>query len=266
MTAVVMVLLAWLLFGGSHLLLSTPMVRNSVSNRLGASRFVVFYTLIAAVTISLLIVAVARYGGVGLAGPNLAAVPPARWLLGGIAFVGAALTIAGLLGYARSPMAVLALRWRASEEAREKPLPPGSVVERITRHPFFVGIALLMGAHALLASKLVGTLYFGGFVLLALIGIPMQDHKLRERHGELYGQYMANTSAMPFAAAGRASDIGDSGADRIWPALLAAIAGAIILALLHPLWQLGYGASFAALVLVGGLIAVARQLQKGRAQ
>jgi hypothetical protein len=50
------VLTAWLVFGGSHLLLSAPPLRASLSNKLGASRFVVFYTLITAVSLSLLIV------------------------------------------------------------------------------------------------------------------------------------------------------------------------------------------------------------------
>jgi uncharacterized membrane protein len=255
------VLSVWLLFGGSHLLLSAPPLRSLLSKRLGQRPFVLFYTLIAAVSLSLLIVAVVRYGGDGVPGPNLADLPAARWTLGGIALIGAVLMIAGLLNYPRSPMSVLARRGRATNNEESKPLPTPGAVERITRHPFFVGLALLMGAHTLLASTLAGTVYFFGFVVLSLIGIPMQDRKLHLRHGDLYGDYLSNSSAMPFAAVRRSSEIVKG---RVWPIFAASIAGATMLAVLHPLWRLGHGAPFAALVLIGGLYGVAKQLRHGR--
>ena len=261
MSPAIAVLTAWLVFGGSHLLLSAPPLRASLSNKLGASRFVVFYTLIAAVSLSLLIATVANNGGDGLGGLNLATVPAARWTLGGIAMIGAVLATAGIVNYSRSPMAVLARRWRAPNDSKRKPLAPPTAVERITRHPFFIGLALLMGAHALLASTLAGAVYFVGFALLALIGIPMQDRKLRERHGDLYGAYLAHSSAVPFAAVRLSSD---GARERVWPVLVASIAGAILLAALHPLWRLGYGAPFAAVVLIGGLYGVAKQLRHSR--
>lgn len=65
--------------------------------------------------------------------------------------------------YDRSPYAVL---------GKESFFPPRGL-ERVTRHPFFVGLALFAVAHALLATRLVGAVF---------------EERLRE------------TSTVPFAA------------------------------------------------------------------
>ena len=262
MNPAIWVLGAWLLFGGSHLLLGWPWLRTALCDALGERRFLMIYTLIAAISLTLLAITVARHGGDGRHGLNLTAIPAARWSLGAIALIGAALATAGLVNYSRSPMAVLARRLRAPHEAKCKPLRAPAAVERITRHPFFVGIALLMGAHALLASTLAGTVFFAGFTLLALIGIPMQDRKLQARHGDVYGAYLDASSAVPFVAASRRSV--DGAEERVWPVLLASIVGAALLAALHPIWRLAHGALFAALVNIGGLYAVAKQFRNSR--
>lgn len=261
MNPVIAVTSAWLLFGGSHLLLSWPWVRIRLGNRLGERGFVILYALIAAVSLILLSIAAAYYGGDGPRGPSLATIPMARWSLGFIAFVGTALTVAGLANYSRSPMAVLARRIRQPDNIGSKPLANPAHVERITRHPFFVGIAILMGAHVLLASTLSGAVFFAGFVLLALIGIPMQDRKLRARHGTVYRGYLEKSSVVPFAAALDPNDR-TSTSSPVWPIAVTSIAGAILFALLHPVWTMGYGAIFVALVNIGGLFAVAKQLRR----
>ena len=247
------VLSAWLLFGGSHLLLSSSPLRGMLVARLGVTGFVACYCLIATLGLGLLIVVTARFGADGIAGPNLARIPLARWSLGAVAALGAVLAVAGIAGFSRSPIAVLARRWRAREVVG--PLPRRTLVDRVTRHPFFVGLALLMGAHALLASTLSGAVYFAGFALLAAVGIPLQDRKLLERHGETYAAYLRESSVLPSVHPRGV------GAPAPWPELLVAIAGAAALAGLHPLWRWGNGAAFAAVVLVGGLVAVGRQLR-----
>lgn len=249
--------IAWLLFGGSHLLLSSSPLRAALSRRLGTGGFVIGYTAVATVTLGLLIVAVWRLGGAGSPGLNLAAEPAARWTLGALALAGAALAIGGLVDYGRSPMAELARRGRAPGAVDARPLRPPVGFARITRHPFFAGLALLMAAHVLLAATLAQAVYFAGFALLAAIGMPLQDRKLLERHGEIYAEYLRHTSLVPFAAARRAG----AGAGPGWSVGMTAIGGAVAVALLHPLWRIGHGAPFAILVLIGGLYAVARQLR-----
>lgn len=262
MTAIIAVLGAWLLFGGTHLLLSWPPVRQWLADRLGAAKFVAIYSAVAAFSLTLLAVVVAHYGGDGPRGIDLASNPVAKWSLGAVAFVGMALAAAGIVNYPHSAVAVLARRMRSSDAAKRQPLSAPSTIERVTRHPFFVGLALLMAAHVLMASTVPGAIFFAGFTLLALIGIPMLDRKLRERHGQVYSSYEDATSANPFAAP-RAAPDGSS--QRVWPVTVTALAGATIMTLLHPVWRLDHGAWFAVLIAIGGLFAVVKQLWRSRA-
>jgi len=252
---------AWALFGGSHLLLSWPPVRRWLTDRLGDTPFIAAYTGVAAVSLLLLAVVVAREGGNGPPALNLAAVPAAKWSLGAIAFLGTALATAGLAGYSRSAIAVLARRMRASHDARQQPLREPTPIEGVTRHPFFVGLALAMGAHALLAETLSMMIFFSGFALLALIGIPMQDRKLRQRHGSVYDEFEDATSAVPFAGA---TSQDTSSPARVGRVLVSGILAATAVGALHPLWQFGHGASFAVAVAIGGLFTTARQVWRAQ--
>src|SRR5262249_59741877 len=71
---------------------------------------------------------------------------------------------------------------------------------RITRHGFFAGLALFALAHALIAPHLIGTVGFAGLALVPIIGARHQDAKLLARGGKPYADYLAATSAVPFAA------------------------------------------------------------------
>ena len=259
MTPAVIVALAWLAFGGSHLLLSSSPLRGWIVRRYDEKRFVLAYTGVAIVSMSLLIAAVTVYGSKGQLGLAMNSEPIARWLLMGVAAFGAALAVAGIAGYTRSPMSRLAGQRRAGHHTPESAVLPPAGVARITRHPFFVGIALLMGAHVLLATSWATATYFGGFVLLALLGIPMQDRKLRAQHGEAYGRYLDQTTALPFTG-NRPDPPAGAGVD--WSALGVAAVGTAVLYALHPLWRMGNGASFAALTLLGGAAAVLIRIRR----
>jgi len=65
-----------------------------------------------------------------------------------------------------------------AERALQTAHPRAARVERVTRHPFFVGVALLASAHLLLATRLVGTVFFAGLAALAILGAWHQDRKL----------------------------------------------------------------------------------------
>jgi hypothetical protein len=105
--------------------------------------------------------------------------------------------------------------------------------------------------------------YFLGFAVLAQLGIPLQDRKLRARHGRAYQEFLEQTTALPLAQPQR-TPAPASGS--VIPTILAACAGAALLGIMHPIWRIGHGATFAALVLVGGLLAVARQLRASRTE
>lgn len=242
------VLAAWLLFGGSHLLLASSPLREHLVARLGERGFTLAFATLAATTLSLLAATVALHGGDGAAALNLRANPVARWTLAALAALGIALAVAGLANYFRAPIAAL----RRGGRVR-----PPAAVELITRHPFFVGLALAMAAHALLATTLAQAMYFAGFVVLALAGIPMQDRKLRRRHGAVWADYEAATPALPFTS-GRPPR-------PAWRELVVPAAGAALVIALHPVWQLGHGAPFALLLAAGGLGASVRQVRASKA-
>ena len=73
-------------------------------------------------------------------------------------------------------------------------------VERVTRHALFVGVALLGAGHALLATRLVGTVLMGGLAVVAVAGAWHQDRKLLRQRGEPYAAYLEATSTVPFGA------------------------------------------------------------------
>jgi uncharacterized membrane protein len=188
MEPAITIALYWVLFGGTHLAFATGRTRAWLVRRLGDRGFELFFSLVAAATLGLLVHAFAGLRLDGVGGLALAAVPVARALLYGVAFAGMTLAIAGVLAFPASPMA-----------------PPGIVrpprgLARVTRHAFFAGMALLASAHLLLATRLTGAVFFAGIFLLVTLGARLQDRKLLARHGAPYADYLATTSGIPFAA------------------------------------------------------------------
>ncbi|MDZ4813373.1 MAG: NnrU family protein [Pseudomonadota bacterium] len=247
MNAALMVLLAWLLFAGTHLLMGLPACRDVLVRSLGEQKFVAVFSAVAAIGLAVLAATVAIYGGDGARGLALGSVPAVHALLAMLAFLGLSLSMAGLLNYVRSPMALFRTQLR-----------PAAGIERVTRHAFFMGLTLFATAHALLVPTLALCIYFVGFALLATIGAVLQDRKLLVRHGTAYRDYMAVTSLIPFAALvqGRQAISVD---DRLIRQFALSAALALLLLALHPLWSLHHGAPFAGAMAVGGVFAAARR-------
>ena len=193
MESALTIALYWLLFGGSHLALASGRVRAWLVDRLGAQGFVYAFSLVAVVTYGLLVHAYAGLRFEGAAGLALAAVPVARAVLYGVSFAGITLAIAGVLVFPASPMSPPGM-------VRPGAVRPPRGLARITRHAFFAGTAMMAGAHALLATRLTGVVFFAGTFLLVTLGAWLQDRKLLRRHGAPYADYLAVTSGVPFAA------------------------------------------------------------------
>lgn len=253
MKAPIIVLSAWLLFAGTHLLLGLPL-RARLVRKLGEQRFVALFSAIATVTMGLLAAAVARFGGEGPVGFALAQFPSARALVGIIAFLGITLAIAGMMNYMRSPMALFRTQMH-----------PPSGIERVTRHAFFMGLAVFAIAHAVLAPTLAVAIYFAGFAALAGGGALWQDRKLIGRYGDWYVSYMRATSVLPFVALlqRRQAFVAD---DRIGRRLLVSAAIALLLLATHRWWSAFNGATFASVMAVGGACVSARRWWHSRAR
>ena len=63
-----------------------------------------------------------------------------------------------------------------------------------------VGISIFGVAHALMATRLTGTVFFSGFVVLAVVGSLHQDRRLLRARGAPYAGYLEQTSFFPAAA------------------------------------------------------------------
>jgi uncharacterized membrane protein len=182
--------LLWLLFGGTHIGLASPVVRDPLVRRLGERGFTIVFTLAASASFTLLVSYYASHRFEGSPGLALGGVAPVRIILSAMIVAGLVLIAISLWGYPRSAYA-------ATEPGRIAP-PRG--IERVTRHSFFSGMVLLALAHALLAARLAGTVFFAGFVLLSTLGPLHQRRKLLARHGRPFQDYLDATSAIPFAA------------------------------------------------------------------
>jgi len=163
MSPTIRIILLWLGFAGSHLLLSSLPVRRSLIARIGEGPFRGLYSLVA---FAFFVPLVGTYFGHKHAGPWLWTVPLGtglRWALYagmGLAFV---LVIAALVR--PSPAAVVP----------GSPNPRGA--QRITRHPLLMGLGLFGLLHMLPNGSTADVAFFGGFPLFALIGAVHQDRR-----------------------------------------------------------------------------------------
>src|SRR5262249_49402117 len=131
---------------------------------------------------------------------------------------------------------------------RTVPEPYG--LERVSRHPFFVGVGLLAVAHVLLATRFAGTVFTAGLALVAFVGAWHQDRKLHALRGAAYGRYLATTSTLPFAAivAGRQRLVWN---ELPWPSLFAGLVLAAVLRTFHAS-LFGYDGTGVVIAVAGG--------------
>lgn len=187
MGAAFVVLFWWLLFGGTHIVLSSSAVRPKLIAQLGERPFLGVYSLVALATFIPLVVAYAhrKHAGPPLwrtFGPYLLA-RDLNLILMALAFV---LLVCGLVS--RPPSAMM---------ASGTPKPHG--ITRITRHPVFAAFFLFGIAHCLVNGYLSDLIFFGGFAVFAWLGARHQDlRKVIDVPG--YVEFHNTTSFLPFAA------------------------------------------------------------------
>ena len=181
--------LLWLLFGGTHVGLTTRPVRQRLVRGLGETGFIIVYSVFAILTFAALVHYVALHRFSDSHAWFLVTIPPVRGALIALSVAGFSLFITAVLVYPRLPMATFRHR-----------VMPVRGVQQITRHPFFSGIAIWAAAHALLALSTVTFVFFLGVIVLAFAGGMHQDRRLIREMGEPYGAYVAATSFWPLVA------------------------------------------------------------------
>ncbi len=180
--------LAGAVFVISHLGLSSAAVRGRLVGRLGEKGFLGVYSLVALLVLGAMIAAYSQSShtvflwvpGHGLRHLPLLVMPVALTLLAG-----------GLLTPNPSAVGMTA----ALDQAE-----PARGVLRVTRHPLMWGVALWAASHILANGDLAALLFFGGFLLTALLGSLHLDRRMAGEQGERWRLFDAATSYLPFGA------------------------------------------------------------------
>lgn len=183
------VLFWWLMFGGTHVLGSSVPVRTRVIKAVGLPAFKGIYSIVSFATFIPLCMAYAdnKHAGAQLFGLSSTFDLVAQVLMV-LAFV---MLVQGVT--TPSPMTTA-----AEMSGKFTSSPQG--VQRLTRHPAGTGFALFGIAHCL-ANPFVGDwLFFGGFVVYAIVSALHQDRRVLASGPEEFKQFYSETSLIPFGA------------------------------------------------------------------
>lgn len=209
MTAVAVITALWVAFALSHVGLSSNPLRARGVRLLGERLFQGLYALVAfAIFVPLVLV----YAGSKHAGPLLWIIEP-NIALGIVTRVGntvaVMLVVAGI--FRPSPTGVTGTPTRR---------PRG--VQRITRHPVFMGIVLWALMHLLVNGYASDAAFFGGFVVFGLFGSWHQDRRQKALPDGAYAAFCQQSPFLPFTRRGTVKGLREIGVVPIVVGLLAA--------------------------------------------
>lgn len=229
MKSEIVILFWWLMFGGSHIICSSIPVRNFFINRIGTLGFKAIYSLVALATFIPLCYA---FFSNRHAGYHIYTAGYFVELLADFIMLGSFIVL--MQGFVTAnPMTSMA-------ELTGRVVRTGHGIQRVTRHPQNLAFGLFGLAH-LLANPYVGDwIFFGGFIIYGILSAMHQDRRLSTAGSASVKQFLADTSAFPFAAilTGRQSF---APGEYHPPALAAAIVLFILMRLLHPMLIGGFG-------------------------
>jgi len=186
---IVELLIAAVVFVGSHFGVSSTWLRDDLVRRLGERAYLALYSAVALILLAWLIRAYSHVGDplvLWVRPPLLIVLPLVVMPLALLLFVG---------GYTqRNPTAVM----------QGKALPtdrPAPGVLAITRHPLLWAIGLWAIVHLVISDNVASFIFFGAFAILALHGTRVLDAKKRRTWPpEDWQRFAAATSNIPFAA------------------------------------------------------------------
>jgi uncharacterized membrane protein len=187
MRETLLVLVGWLLFGGSHLLLSHGGIRENLRRRLTPMGFNGIYALVALPAFWVLVTSYFYHRHAGPRLWDLRTSPPALHFVELIMLLSFFLMIASF-----------AMPSPTSMDPRGRFEVRGLL--RITRHPFLMGAALFGLAHCLPNGYPSDLAFFGGFTVFALAGAYHQDARKRREAAAEHQPFFEQTSVLPFAA------------------------------------------------------------------
>lgn len=186
MTALAVLALASTAFVGTHFLMSHPLRARMVA-RLGERGFTLVYSLVSFAALGWMISVYSEAS---------AEAPQPLWDAGRVGFgVGSALMWLG------SVLFIGSLRGNPAFPRGGKPLtridhPNG--VYAITRHPMMWGFTLWAVTHAIVNPTPASLVLSAAIAILALVGAALQDGKKVKLLGDVWRDYRARTSFVPY--------------------------------------------------------------------
>jgi uncharacterized membrane protein len=186
---IIELLIAAVVFVGSHFGVSSTWVRDDLVRRLGERAYLALYSAVALILLAWLIRAYAHVEDplvLWIRPPLLIVLPLVVMPLALLLFVG---------GYTqRNPTAVM----QGKPLTTDRPAPG---VLAITRHPLMWAIGLWAIVHLVISDDVASFILFGAFAILALHGTRVLDAKKRRTWPpEDWQRFAAATSNIPFAA------------------------------------------------------------------
>jgi uncharacterized membrane protein len=182
MALLIIAALVWL---GIHFGIAGTRLRDAIVAHIGEQPFRGLFSLLAILAIVFLIKA---WAGASTT-PLWYAPDWLRWVLVAVMLVAIVLFVASVSQ--RNPTIV-------GGEAPEARQPTG--IQRVTRHPMLWSFALWAAVHVIGAGDTAAILFFGTFLVTALVGMPSIDAKLARRDPSKWQTLSAATSIVPFAA------------------------------------------------------------------
>lgn len=187
MSGITSITLATSLFIVSHLLLSSPKIRETLVKRLGEFQFRAVYSTLALALIAWVALAYGAAPVIDLWHPPTAL----RHLSLSLMPVACLLLVAGVS--TPNPSAI-------GGDARRTAVRGPVGINKVTRHPVMWSIGLWGLLHLLANGDVASLILFAGMSMLALGGAAVQDQKKRRLLGPAWDGYAQQTSYVPCLA------------------------------------------------------------------
>jgi uncharacterized membrane protein len=172
-------------FVGTHFILSHPL-RRPLVGAIGEKAFLGVYSMVALITLGATIWA---YRAAAITAP-LWDVGDGLWAVSTALMLVASILLLGSL--VRNPALAGASASAATAEARG--------VYAVTRHPMMWAFAIWSISHILIYPIAKNVILSGAIIMLALVGVALQDRKKAVLDPQGWPAWQARTSYLPFAA------------------------------------------------------------------
>jgi uncharacterized membrane protein len=179
-----MLLLAAAVWVGVHVGIAGTAIRGAIAGRIGDGAFRAVFSIASVLAIIFLVNAWQDAGTM----PLWFAPAWLRWVLA-LAMLPAFMLF--VASFRRNPTA-------AGGEALIGAGATG--IQRITRHPMLWSFAIWAAVHVLGNGDTASLVFFGAFLVTALVGMPSIDAKLAQRAPDAWPRLAATTSILPFGA------------------------------------------------------------------